>query len=451
MDIYSQLCCPISHHIFLQPVVASDGHVYEKQLIERWHKENKSSPLIPDIMLSDNFQDCLFVKTLVNNFMSSHPELIKEQYILELDEATLLSNIDNMDLFNNFQSISLIGFKNLLRVFQTASDKFLMRLIDKVDNKYSNICNNYNFSDFIITYGNPTIIKYGIERGISLEKFYNISYHSYPEIFSYLLDRSIKVEQLINTELLVEWLFTRNNNDIIKKLIDKLDNPSITIENKKIIEYACKFADHEIIIYMVDKGMDLVTHENLLKILATRNFFKTIVPYIVQYLEIIRLDELDEITLHYIFSTCEINKDFIDRVSDLTYCIQQICRYCNSDIIRYVIDVVDLEYMNIFCRKAIHEVCQYGQQDSIILIMNRAKDIDSEDNNRRRPIDYLCQRGLHDLIITMIDKNIDVKNDKFLSYIEDRTMRERVENYIIRKYNYRVIRPFGMKIVFKPT
>ena len=37
--------CPIGHTIMVDPVIASDGHTYERRNIEKWLKIKRTSPL----------------------------------------------------------------------------------------------------------------------------------------------------------------------------------------------------------------------------------------------------------------------------------------------------------------------------------------------------------------------------------------------------------------------
>jgi hypothetical protein len=37
--------CSITHCIFLDPVLAADGHFYERFAIEKWFETNSTSPL----------------------------------------------------------------------------------------------------------------------------------------------------------------------------------------------------------------------------------------------------------------------------------------------------------------------------------------------------------------------------------------------------------------------
>lgn len=68
MKIRDEFICPITYELMREPVVASDGHTYEKHAIEKWLKTNFTSPrsgepmdpiLIPNINLKKLIQDII--------------------------------------------------------------------------------------------------------------------------------------------------------------------------------------------------------------------------------------------------------------------------------------------------------------------------------------------------------------------------------------------------------
>jgi hypothetical protein len=44
-DAFAHLLCPITHALPVFPVLAEDGHIYEKEAIAKWLKDNNRSPL----------------------------------------------------------------------------------------------------------------------------------------------------------------------------------------------------------------------------------------------------------------------------------------------------------------------------------------------------------------------------------------------------------------------
>jgi len=75
MKIRDEFMCPITYELMREPVVASDGHTYEKSAIEKWLKTNHTSPrngepidgqLIPNMNLKKLIQDIIQEVTLFN-------------------------------------------------------------------------------------------------------------------------------------------------------------------------------------------------------------------------------------------------------------------------------------------------------------------------------------------------------------------------------------------------
>ncbi|RYG64203.1 FHA domain-containing protein, partial [archaeon] len=68
MKIRDEFLCPITYELMREPVVASDGHTYEKNAIDKWLKTNHTSPrsgepmdnlCIPNINLKKLIQDII--------------------------------------------------------------------------------------------------------------------------------------------------------------------------------------------------------------------------------------------------------------------------------------------------------------------------------------------------------------------------------------------------------
>lgn len=68
MRIRDEFLCPITYELMREPVVAMDGHTYEKSAIEKWLKSNQTSPrsgepmdtiTIPNMNLKKLIQDII--------------------------------------------------------------------------------------------------------------------------------------------------------------------------------------------------------------------------------------------------------------------------------------------------------------------------------------------------------------------------------------------------------
>ncbi len=69
MKIRDEFICPITYELMREPFIATDGHTYEKSAIEKWLKNNNTSPrsgeplestiIIPNINLKKLIQDII--------------------------------------------------------------------------------------------------------------------------------------------------------------------------------------------------------------------------------------------------------------------------------------------------------------------------------------------------------------------------------------------------------
>lgn len=104
MDL-SNYTCPITYQIFHDPVIAEDGHTYERYAIEQWLTTHITSPITREVIntvLITNYN----ARSNVTKFLEQHPSEIANQYfpkltleeILKLDHSILLNSIKNSKL-----------------------------------------------------------------------------------------------------------------------------------------------------------------------------------------------------------------------------------------------------------------------------------------------------------------------------------------------------------------
>jgi len=103
------LVCPITQTLFENPVTAEDGHVYEKEAIEKWVKEHHSSPMTKETMNSVFFQSrpmrgrvidfrekrigkCLDYIDILKSDLDSRGEIINRILNIAKDDAKILIN-----------------------------------------------------------------------------------------------------------------------------------------------------------------------------------------------------------------------------------------------------------------------------------------------------------------------------------------------------------------------
>lgn len=91
-----RLTCPITQSLFRNPVIASDGHTYDRSAITEWHAQNPTSPITRE-RISNVFFRARYIENEVADFIKEFPEYkieIKQEYKptdlveVKLDEPT---------------------------------------------------------------------------------------------------------------------------------------------------------------------------------------------------------------------------------------------------------------------------------------------------------------------------------------------------------------------------
>lgn len=78
------LSCPITLEIFRDPVMAQDGHTYEREAIEEWIQNNGTSPVTNQKLSIEHLAPNHAIKKVVDHFENSLREK-RFQYVLDVD------------------------------------------------------------------------------------------------------------------------------------------------------------------------------------------------------------------------------------------------------------------------------------------------------------------------------------------------------------------------------
>lgn len=92
------LICPITHSLFCDPVVASDGHTYERAAIINWLKTSHKSPMTRQNISSETLNPNLVVKTMADEFRTEckrKRELYKYKLDVDVKKTKEIKNLKN--------------------------------------------------------------------------------------------------------------------------------------------------------------------------------------------------------------------------------------------------------------------------------------------------------------------------------------------------------------------
>ena len=240
-----EIICPITHQIFLDPVLASDGFTYEKKAIKKVIENNKISPMTKQIISSTTFPN-LFVKHYVNSYLEKNPEKKKEQFFYDWYKVSSFKELmdvihetyvddDLYEIFNN--EIYVRYWINNLNINELTKERHsligcLCKFCSNVDminlavEKGANLelenCNKWRPIHFACRYSkNPDIIEYLIEKGVNLEIPNNDGWYpihlaskcSTPEIIRLLIDKGANINIKVKNYSLFSFI---NLNENIK-------------------------------------------------------------------------------------------------------------------------------------------------------------------------------------------------------------------------------------------
>ena len=309
------LKCPLSLHIFRHPVIASDGHTYEYELIKKITNTTKVSPITKEV-LTTTLTYNRFVKNLVEDYLIQNPDKKSDQYN---DYIHILNNNLNIDTLrydclntwrNNIVSklhfeyyLNKYFFENYEKIFKLPIEK-QKEYIDNMDNLE---CDNFGLRPIhiICQYGTLEMLQYIVNKGVDLEC------------------------QTNNKTRPIHYICKFGTFEMLQYIVNKgVDLECQTKEKWRPIHYICKFGTFEMLQYIVNKGVDLECQ--------TKEKWRPI---------------------HFIceHGTLEMLKYIVDKRVDLE-CenkdkkrpIHIICQYRTFDMIEYIMDRVnDINYYKI--------------------------------------------------------------------------------------------------------
>ena len=264
------IICPISHQIFLNPAIASDGHTYELKEISLWQSIYKTSPVTREI-ISEIFYVSRHMKNEVDNYLQLYPEELNNQYKTSNDYLYNVSEIKIHMKNKNYEK--LLSYDNFDHKFineeiiEECPSHILKYIIDNCSNLEA--CDNDGWKPIhsICRYSTPEIIRYIIDKNVDLEcetaeklrPIHFICRHSTPEMIKYIIDKNVDLE----CETVDKWrpvhIICRNSTpEMIKYIIDKNVNLECeTINKVRPIHFICGNSSPEMIKYIIDKNVDL--------------------------------------------------------------------------------------------------------------------------------------------------------------------------------------------------
>jgi len=267
--------CPISLQIYYDPVIASDGFTYERDLITAWYDKEKASPITRE-PITNIFYKNMAMKTIVDQYLQNDESLADEQYepnIFDIQQKSIIEHIkeDNFISILGYDSVSIVDlmenkvFKYLLE--RCKDDNVLKWLIDNAIDLECSDSNGFKPIHLICGFSRPKIIKYIIDKGVDLECETNYGWtplhiicrYSTSNMMRYIIDKEVNLEcTTIHGLKPIHFISRYATPDLIKYVINKgVDLECSTCLKWKPIHILCRYSTPDIIKYVIEKGVNI--------------------------------------------------------------------------------------------------------------------------------------------------------------------------------------------------
>lgn len=278
-DICDHLKCPITDMIFLEPVVAEDGFIYEHEAILKWIRMYSDSPLTKKHLSSDRLINCIPYKKQVDGFLEKHPDYRQLQYIPAGDDELILDYIINGQYskllrYNSFKADQLKDhFENIFhRVEYGVIDKHTIgHILDNIDD--INVKNSrQSLIHYVCSYcPSDVTLKFLRKPDLNLEETTSLGwrpihsacmYGTYDTI-KYLVDRGVRLEAKTSEgnrpiHLVCQKQNLKKELDSIKLLVDAGVNLNVKNNSDwRPIDFIFLQGTEEVIEYFLTTGAKL--------------------------------------------------------------------------------------------------------------------------------------------------------------------------------------------------
>ena len=216
---YNSMLCPITKQIFLEPVTAEDGMIYERSAIEAWVYENGTSPITGKQMSLKLYPTIMF-KNKVSEYLEKHPQYKDQRYQKISQEFKKYKNKICAEIATN-------KFDNLMNYI--GYDLILCLPM----NTYNDSSREYLFETICKNCKNDTIIAHVINNSIDLNA--KLPYGKSP----------------------IHSVCKYCSLNILKLMISKNVNLKKSYYGKYPIHIVCESGDENIIKCLIDAGVDL--------------------------------------------------------------------------------------------------------------------------------------------------------------------------------------------------
>lgn len=409
--------CQITGEIMYDPVVASDGFVYEKDAIESWFIYNNCSPITKQ-PLENKFYPCISVKKQIDKYLTKYPHKKAKQYIPSFEytenkniiyDIIRAKNFDKLLKYKNFDVVSMGNFE----IFITTCDNIDV-IIYVMDNSIYNDTNGKTLLHYACHSGKSDVVKYFLSK-----------------IPKDQMDVNLEA-QTTDGERPIHYAYKSGNLELIKYLDSlgvEMNCPGI--HGKKPLLYTNVSSLIDIYKYHIEKGYDI-------DCIKGTSLINDII------IELVEKDDVDNLMyLVNIGIKLNTNSNSYWRIP-----LHNACNHNSIKVVKYLISIsddkthnIDLEYKCANGSRPIHFACQRGSVELIQCLVEKGVDLESVGCNLCKPIHWVCRNNTFDTIKYIVDQGVDLKakynspyNESIIDLLQWNTKLSVSDNELAKQY-----------------
>lgn len=243
MEYDSRYICPLTHKILWDPVVASDGIVYERLEIKKIIDSKKPTPCpISNQILQKQVYPLNFLKEDISKFMEQYPEAKFDQYkpyykdnMDTIKRAIRHNAYDSLKLYLEYDVADMHKNGILITILQECPEYTLLYVLENMINIEFRTKNGWQLVHLICRYCS----EYPIEHMLRMKQFN--------------LEACTTKEGLRPIHILSQYSTPKIINDLFTKL--SLDVEAETKDGWKPIHFLCSYGSLETIQIAINKGV----------------------------------------------------------------------------------------------------------------------------------------------------------------------------------------------------